>query len=408
MSQCRICQTPLKPFIDFGRMPRGNGFLRSDQIDKEYFFHLAAALCHGCGMVQLMNQPDPKEMFHDRYPFYSGSSKKMTLHFQRWADDLIKDLGSTRDPFVVEIGSNDGTLLKRFSANRIRHLGIDPAANVAEAAKARSVATLCEFFSQELAAQIVAQHGQADRILAANVICHIPSFHSVAAGIRILLKTSGILQFEEPYWGDVVEKTAYDQIYDEHVFLFSATSLSAALRQHQLELVDVESQSTHGGSMRYTVAHAGAYVPSETVQLLLAKEETNGLNTPKTVEAFRNQCEASRRRLKTTLTDLRAAGKRIAGYAATSKSTTITNYCGITSDLVEYISDTTPLKHGTFSPGVHIPVVPYEVFQVNPPDVALLFAWNHAEEIMEKEKQFEERGGQWILPLSTALCSPSL
>ncbi|MBI4314144.1 MAG: SAM-dependent methyltransferase, partial [Candidatus Omnitrophica bacterium] len=221
------------------------------------------------------------------------------------------------------------------------------------------------------------------------------------------LKPSGVMQFEDPYWGAVIDKTAYDQFYDEHVFLFSAASLSRAFRRHGLELVDVEPQPTHGGSMRYTVAHAGSRAPSEAVRLLLAEEDAKGLLTPQTAEAFRRRCEASRECLRALLDDLRARGKRVAGYAATSKSTTVTNYCRITPDLVEYISDTTPLKHGTFSPGAHIPVVPDEVFQTNPPDAALLFAWNHAEEIMEKEKRFEEKGGQWILPLSTGSYSKS-
>jgi methylation protein EvaC len=248
-----------------------------------------------------------------------------------------------------------------------------------------------------VAKQIVNTDGQADAFLAANVMCHIPDIQGVVKGIHALLKPTGVVMFEDPYLGDIIEKTSYDQIYDEHVFLFSAHSIQNLFRLHGMELIDVLPQKTHGGSMRYVLAHQGAYSVSSAVTHLLQNEQKLGLHRMSTFEKFRKNVEQSRSDLLTLLQELKAQGKRIAGYGATSKSTTILNYCGIGPDLIDYISDTTPIKQGKTTPGMHIPVKPYEAFQSNPPDYAVLFAWNHAEEIMAKEKEFMAAGGRWIV-----------
>ncbi|MFS8086243.1 MAG: methyltransferase C-terminal domain-containing protein, partial [Acidobacteriota bacterium] len=221
--------------------------------------------------------------------------------------------------------------------------------------------------------------------------------HSVAEGIKILLKPEGVLIFEDPYLGDIIEKTSYDQIYDEHAFYFSVASLTHLFDRHELEIIDVIPQDVHGGSMRYVVAHQGAHQPSAAVGVQRAREASLGLHLPDTYDRLRRHIEHSRDELMALLRDLKHQGKRVAGYGATSKSTTVTNYCGITPDLVEFISDTTPIKQGKFSPGAHIPVRPYEEFAESYPDYALLFAWNHGEEIREKERAFQSAGGQWIV-----------
>ena len=197
--------------------------------------------------------------------------------------------------------------------------------------------------------------------------------------------------------GDIVEKTSYDQIYDEHAFYFSVASLNHLFGQHELEIVDVMPQDVHGGSMRYVVAHQGARKASAAVATQRAKEESLGLHRPETYDRLRRHIERSRDDLMALLQDLKRQGKRVVGYGATSKSTTVTNYCGITPDLVEFISDTTPIKQGKFSPGAHIPVRPYDDFVANYPDYALLFAWNHGEEIINKEQKFQSAGGKWIV-----------
>lgn len=400
MSNCRkclICSKPIEPFMSFGRMPLANGFLALDQFVDEYFFELSVASCPRCGMFQLMEQPNREMMFNEHYPFFSGSSKGMAVHFQEFAEHVKKDYLFSNDPFVVEIGSNDGIMLRHFANADIRHLGIEPSFNVAQVAIDNGVNTISAFFDEDCAREIVKKYGQADAFLAANVMCHIPYLHSIIKGIGILLKQNGVVMFEDPYLGDVIENTSYDQIYDEHVFLFSLSSISYLFGQHDMEIIDIEPQETHGGSMRYVMARKGMHPVSGRVYMQLEKEKNMGLDKPETYELFRKNCEHSRESLMALLQDLKRQGKRIVGYAATSKSTTIINYCGIGTDLIELISDTTPIKQGKFSPGAHIPVRPYEEFSKNYPDYALLFAYNHAREIMAKEQEFVASGGKWIV-----------
>jgi methylation protein EvaC len=397
MQRCLVSQSECETFLNFGRMPIANGFLTPSQFDTEYFFDLTVGFCPESRMVQLTSLVEPEKMFHENYAFFSSTSARMAQHFRDLAEEVRTRHLQSKDPFVVEIGSNDGITLQHFAKEGIRHLGIEPSANVAEVAKNKGIQTLSKFFDETLAQEIVSSQGQADVFLGANVMCHIPNLHSVAAGIRRLLKPNGVAIFEDPYLGDIVEKTSYDQIYDEHAFYFSAASVSQVFACNGLDLVDVAPQHVHGGSMRYTLAHKGARPVSEAVRVQLAKEQTLGLHDPATYVRLRNSIERSRDELRSLLTQLKRHGKRVVGYGATSKSTTVTNYCGITPDLVEYISDTTPIKQGKYSPGAHLPVRPYSEFAADYPDYALLFAWNHGEEIMAKEQKFRAAGGKFIV-----------
>lgn len=394
---CLVCKTPIAPFVDFGRMPIANGFLSQDDFEKEWFFDLRVGYCATCHMVQLTELVDRERMFHDQYAFFSSTSSRMAEHFRRFAQEVKASWGDEKDPFVVEIGSNDGITLCNFAAEKIRHLGVEPSANVAEEARKKGVNTVCRFFDAETARAVVAEHGQADAFIAANVMCHIPYIHSVLEGIALLLKPSGVVMFEDPYLGDIVQKVSYDQIYDEHAFYFSVASVSHLFGEHGMEVIDVVPQETHGGSMRYIIAHKGARPVSPRVAAQRAVEERLGLMKSETYDHLRKRIEASRDQLLALLREKKAEGKRVVGYAATSKSTTVTNYCGIGPDLVEFISDTTPIKQGKFSPGTHIPVKPYADFQKAYPEYALLFGWNHSVEIMAKEEAFRAAGGKWLV-----------
>jgi SAM-dependent methyltransferase len=394
---CRVSKTPLTKVLDFGSQPLGNGFILQTEIESEYYFPMEIGFSEISMMLQLIEQPDPEKMFHDQYAFFSSTSEFMREHFKKFASHIINSKYiSKTDPFVVELGCNDGIMLKNFADKSIRHLGIEPSLNVAKEANKFGVRTRSEFFTEDLAEDIVLKEGQADVFLAANVMCHIPDIVGVVKGIKKLLKPTGVIMFEDPYLGDIISKTSYDQIYDEHVFLFSAHSIQYLFSQQGLELIDLQPQSTHGGSMRYVLAHQGAYPVSETVEKILQNEKNQGLHLLKTFEKFKQNVEKSRSDLVLLLQKLKADGKRIVGYAATSKSTTILNYCGIGPDLIEYICDTTPIKQGKLSPGMHIPVLPYEVFKNDFPDYALLLAWNHADEIMAKETGYAKFGGRWI------------
>jgi len=390
MKECLVCHNPISPFMSFGKQPIANGFLTPEQFNDEYFYEMEVAFCQICFMVQLVNQPSPSQMFHENYAFYSSTSKGMARHFEHFANDVIRMYSPS---FVVEIGSNDGIMLKHIANQDIRHLGVEPSENVAAMATEQGVNSISQFFSESLADKIVDENGQADVILSANVMAHISDIHEVMRGVKKLLKPDGVLIFEDPYLGDILSKVAYDQIYDEHAFYFSLSSIIFLMGLYDMEVIDVWHQDVHGGSMRYTVAHKGRFTPNECVTRLLQQESSNGLKESSTYDTFRSNVEQSRDILVDTLHSIRAKGGRIVGYAATAKSATVLNYCDIGADLIDYICDTTPIKQGKCSPGAHIPVRPYQDFKDNPPDYAILFAWNHAKEIMEKESGFM---GQWI------------
>jgi methylation protein EvaC len=396
MKECLICGKPIEPFMSFGKMPIANGFLMPEDFAKEFFFNLQVGHCPVCSMVQLTELVDPSKLFHENYAYYSSISVRMAKHFDEFAKDVRSSYLHGPDSFVVEIGSNDGILLHNFHDWKVPHLGIEPSANVANAAIEKGIHTVVRFFDEEFAQEVLEEHGAVSAILGANVICHIENLHSVVKGVRVLLKPDGVFIFEEPYLGDILEKTSYDQIYDEHIYYFSVTSLSRLFQTYGMEIVDVSRQPVHGGSMRYTVARQGARVPSRRVAEQQEWELMRQIDKPKTYEKLRQQIEGSRTKLVSLLQSLKEQGKRITGYGATSKSTTVTSYCRIGPELIEFISDTTPGKLGKFSPGAHIPVVPYSRFSQRYPDYALLFAWNHGEEIIDKEKNFLSQGGKFI------------
>ena len=397
---CRVCANKINPFVSFGKMPIANGFLEKEQFENEYFFELATAFCDRCYSVQLVTQPDPKLMFHDNYAFFSKTSKSMQVHFQKYADWVLNNYLKKNDPFVVELGSNDGILLENFSKKKIRHLGVEPSANVADVAIKSGINTEVAFFNNDFAKKIKEKNGKADAILAANVMCHIPDLIEIGKASKTLLKEDGVLIFEDPYLGDMINKVSYDQIYDEHVFIFSALSVKNIFDISGFELIDVLPQETHGGSMRYVLCKKGIRSISENVINTIKVEKELGLDKSLTYERFKNNCEHSRDKIISKLKKFKKEGKKIVGYGATSKSTTILNYCNIGPDLIDFISDTTPIKQNKYTPGMHIPVKPYEDFLKYSPEIAVLFAWNHRKEIENKEKKFIENGGKFISHIS--------
>lgn len=382
--------------MSFGRMPIANAFLKPCQFDNEYFYELATASCAACGTFQIIDQPDPSQMFHEAYAFFTRTSRRMVAHFADYAEWVQTKFLCVPDPLVVEIGCNDGAMLENFAKRGMRHLGIEPSANVAAEAARHGIRADVTFFNLETARRVREQDGPADAIIAANVICHIPDLNEVARGVAHLLADDGVFIFEEPYLGAMIEKGSYDQIYDEHVFIFSAGSVRNAFRPHGLELVDVLPQATHGGSMRYVLAKNGRRTKTQQVEKAIAREREQGLGRAETYDRFRGRCEGSRKALVDLIRRLRADGRRVVGYGATSKSTTVLNYCGLGPQDIEFISDTTPVKQNKYTPGTHIPVVRYEAFLDRYPDYAVLFAWNHEAEILEKEKGYAAAGGKWI------------
>ena len=401
MQSCRVCGGLLHEFCDFGAQPLANAFLDPEDTGDEFFFRLAVGVCESCTMVQLMDEVPRNRMFHDAYPYYSSGSSVMRKHFETAARTFMETELTRTDPFIVEIGCNDGVMLSTVAESGIRHLGVEPCGGVAERARANGVRVTTEFFQESSALDIHAANGPADVIFAANTISHIPYMQSILCGVRALLAPSGVFVFEDPYLAEIVRRTAFDQIYDEHFFFFTARSVQLMAQRYDLELVDIERLPVHGGEIRYTLAHPGQRKPSAALNDLLAEEHEQGLGRIQTLRGFADNVRQTRDDLVKLLSDLRADGKRVLGYGATAKSATVTNYCGIGPDLVEYVCDSTPAKQNRLAPGSHIPVRPPSAFADPYPEYALLFAWNHAEEIMAKERAVRDAGGRWILYVPT-------
>lgn len=394
---CRICGGNLHEFFDFGRQPLSDAFPRPHETDDEFFFRLAVGVCESCSMVQLVEEVPRDRMFHHDYPYHSSGSTVMRSHFERTAQRFLERELTGPESFAVELGCNDGVMLRNIGKAGVRHLGVEPSGGVAQLARDNGVRVRVDFFEEATAADIRSTEGQADVIYAANTICHIPYLDSIFRGVDVLLKPGGVFVFEDPYLGDILERHSFDQIYDEHFYFFTATSVRAVARRFGFELVDVERLPVHGGEVRYWLARRGQRGPTPAVDALLAEERARDLGNPAAFADFARHVRKIRTDLTELLRTLRAEGKRVVGYGATAKSATVTNYCGIDRDLVSVVYDTTPAKQGRLMPGSHIPVRPGEEFAAARPDYAVLFAWNHADEIIARERSFRDAGGKWIM-----------
>lgn len=394
---CRICGGSVHLCLDFGRQPISNAYPLPEDIGTEKTFHLAVGVCDTCTMVQQMEEVPREYMFREDYPYRSSESAFMRRHFEAVADQFLVLRPDGKPPFVVEIGSNDGIMLQRIAEAGARHLGVDPSEEASAVARGKGVDVLVDFFEESSARRVRSERGPADVVYSANAFSHISYIDSVLRGVETLLAEDGIFVFEERYVGDILSTNAFDQIYDEHVHLFAARSVGEMVRRFGLELVDVERLPVHGGSVRYTAARPGRRTPSDRLGLMLEEEKDLGLDQPATFLRLGERITRIGEDLVALLRSLREEGRTVAGYGATAKSTTVTNSFGVGSDLVPYVCDSTKEKQGRVMPGSHLPIVPAESFREPYPDYALLFAWNHAEEIIAKEREFLESGGRWIL-----------
>ncbi|KKC05490.1 class I SAM-dependent methyltransferase [Mycobacterium nebraskense] len=394
---CRVCGGDLREVLDLGRQPVSNAFVKPEETAKVPFFRLVVGLCTSCTMVQQLDEVPPSQMFRADYPYRASGSAVIRKHFEDVARWIISVIPDDENRFVVEIGSNDGVMLKTLSDAGVRHLGVDPTAGAGEVARAHGARVRTDFFDESTAADIREKEGPASLIFSANTISHISYLDSIFRGAELLLAPDGLFVFEDRYLADILRCVYFDQIYDEHFYLFSVRSVQALAARFGLELVDVEHLSLHGGSIRYTVARAGSRQPSPAVAEFLAQEKADGIAEEATFVQFSEDINRIRTDLVTLLRDLRSDGRRVVGYGATSRSATVMNYCHIDSELLPMVCDSTPEKQGRLTPGSKVPVCPPEVFSHPYPDYALLFAWNHADEIMAKEQAFHEKGGRWIL-----------
>ena len=387
---CKVTREKIKPFMSFGKMPIANGFLYQRNFKKEFFFELEVGFSKKLSLFQINDHPKPEQMFNSNYPFYTGSSKGMVKHFEEYSKWIKKNYGAHLK-YLVEIGTNDGTFLNNFVKEKIKIMGFEPSSNVAKISKKKGIKTINKFFNYNNVKKYKFLKKKVNIITAANVICHVPDLKSLINGVDYLLDKDGYFIFEEPYLGSMYKKVSYDQIYDEHIFIFSATSISKIFKRFGFQLIDALPQSTHGGSMRYVVSRAGRHKVKKNLKKLLKKEKSLNIDNMKGCIKFKEKCEKSRDNLQRKIYNYKKKGLKIAGYGATSKSTTILNYCAIDYKDINYICDTTPEKIGKYSPGTHIPIVSMSHFYKNLPDAIFLFAWNHKNEIFKKEKKILRR-----------------
>jgi C-methyltransferase C-terminal domain/Putative zinc binding domain/Methyltransferase domain len=401
---CRFCGTPLAlTVVDLGMSPLCESFLSADQTRQmEPFFPLRIFACERCYLVQLETFVCPDEIFTE-YAYYSAYSTAWVEHARHYVEMIRKRLGLGADDLVVELASNDGYLLQHFVGTDIQILGIDPAANVAEAAEERGVPTLVDFFGRAAAERLVDEGKRASLIVGNNVLAQVPDLNDFVAGVQVLLRDDGTATFEFPHLLRLLDGLQYDTIYHEHFSYFSFATITDILRAHRLDVYDVEELWTHGGSLRVYAQHAGG--PQETTDAfseLLEREEREGLRSPERYAKFAEDVKGSKRALLELLIRLRREGKQVVGYGAPGKGNTLLNYCGIRTDLLDYTVDRNPYKHGLYTPGTHIPIFPPEKIAETRPDYILVLPWNLIDEIAEQLAYVAEWGGRLIVPVPVA------
>jgi SAM-dependent methyltransferase len=406
--RCRICHgEDLEPFLDLGPQPLANGLISPSTLSRGWYeprYPLVLAQCTRCTLVQLTYVVPGEVLFRD-YFYFSSVSKAMSEHFALYAEEVARRFVPDGG-LVVEIGSNDGVLLRSLLDRPVRILGVDPALNVAEVARAQGVPTLAEFFGEPVARTIVAEHGPAAAIIANNVFAHIDDLDSVMRGVDALLAADGVFVMEVPYLVDLVEHIEFDTVYHEHLSYFSLRPLLHLFGRFGFEMFDVSRQTVHGGTVRVFVrrrlrAANGAPQADEvgSVAELLKLEDASGVADPQRLTAFAKQVAETKDELRALVLRLGREHQRVAGYGASAKGTVLLNYCELGREDLTFIVDETPAKQGLLGPGTLLPIRGPEALQGERIDYALLLAWNHRNEILSKEAAFQEAGGRFIVPL---------
>jgi len=398
---CRLCGAELThTFVDLGMSPLCESYVPADRTDApEVFYPLHVRLCGECLLVQLPAYVAGEDIFSD-YAYFSSYSTSWVAHAKRYADDMIAGLGLTSGSLVTEVASNDGYLLQHFHAEGIPVLGVEPAGNVAQAARAKGIRTVVEFLGQDTGTAVAAEHGQADLVAANNVFAHVPDIRGFAAGLRALVKDSGLVTLEFPHLLRLIERRQYDTIYHEHYSYLSLLTAGRALATAGLRVVDVEELGTHGGSLRVHARPAeAAGEPSGRVKAVLDAEEAAGLHTVAGHAGFATEVLRIKSELVEFLLRAVSKGLSVAGYGAPGKGNTLLNHCGIRTDLLAYTVDRSPHKQGMFLPGTHIPIYAPERIAETKPDYVLVLPWNLRQEISEQLSYVRSWGGRLVFPI---------
>ena len=397
---CLGCAAALgDPFLDLGSQPLANALLRpEDAARPEPRFPLAVAYCARCHLVQLTQTAPPEALFGE-YLYFSSYSDTFLAHARAMADTLVARFGLGPRSRVLEIASNDGYLLKFVQAHGVPVLGVEPARNVAAVAQAHGVPTLARFFGPDVVEDVVRDFGRADVVVGNNVLAHVPDVNTFLGAVAAALAPAGAAVFEFPYLGDLLERTAFDTIYHEHVFYYSLAAVTGLAARAGLDVFDVERQTIHGGSLRVFMRRAGGGAAGPAVARLLAEENAAGLTSAVRYAGFRRDVQRVREDLVSLLRRLRGQGRRLAAYGAPAKGTVLLNACGIGTDLLDFTVDRSPHKQGRLVPGVRLPIRTPEDLLKEMPDFTLLLPWNLAEEIVAQQAAYVRKGGAFIVPV---------
>ena len=383
-----------KEFLNLGRQPIANKFLKEDEYEGEFFYDLKVIFDEDTKLVSLKDFVKPELMFNKDYAYSTSMSYPMVKHFELTANMLKEEFNPKT---VLEIGSNDGPFIKNFDTEI--SICVEPCENFAKKTTDMGYRSYISFWDTDVSHGIKEIHGEMDLVYAANCICHIQNLDECFAAVKNILSKNGVFVFEDPSLLRMLERGSYDQIYDEHAHIFSITALDHILRENGLIIFRVDNLSVHGGSNRIYARHANIptnLIPDDSVRDNLGKEREFGVDNFQMYEIFAERVNKSKNDLVELLTKLKDEGKRVVSIGATSKSTTVFNYCGIDKSLIECITDTTPDKQGMLSPGSYIPIVDRKLVNLNNYDYAFLGAWNFKDVIANKEREFVENGGKFI------------
>lgn len=403
MPRCRACNTNLgEPFLSLGNSPLSNAYISKEDLHRmEPYYPLEVYVCEKCYLVQLEEFETAKNIFSSDYAYFSSYSESWLQHCKNYTEMMINRFGFDKNSFVVEIASNDGYLLQYFRQHGIPVLGIEPASNTAEVAIKKGIPTDITFFDASHADRMKKAGKLADLIIGNNVLAHNPNLNDFVKGLKLALKSDGVITMEFPHLLKLIEGNQFDTIYHEHFSYFSFYTVRKLFASHNLELFDVEEIPTHGGSLRIYARHKDdkSKAITNNIRDLLKKEEIAGIFDLNTYYNFSEKVKLTKRKLLQFLVQAKNEGKKIVGYGAPAKGNTLLNYCGIRTDFLDYTVDRSPYKQNKFLPGTHIPVKHPDKIKGDKPDYVLILPWNIKDEIMEQMSYIREWGGKFVVPI---------
>ena len=396
---CRHCGYPLEHiFLDLGFAPPSNAYLKDADLQlPESQYPLKLFVCDKCWLVQTEDFARPTELFGSDYAYFSSISKSWLEHASRYVEQMCERFNLDSKSYVIEIASNDGYLLKNFIASRIPCLGIEPSSNTADAAEALGVNVLREFFCSDLGGRLSNENKSADLVLGNNIFAHVPDINDFTMGLKKVLKPDGIVTLEFPHLLRLLEGNQFDTIYHEHFSYLSLHTASRIFKQAGLIIWDVETLSTHGGSLRVYGCNAeNSRKISTSVKEVFTEEQSSGLNQLSTYLGFQERVDRIKMELLSYLNEQKRMGKIVAAYGAAAKGNTLLNYAGITPDLVSFVCDAAPSKQGKYMPGSHIPIFPPYILRERKPDIIMILPWNLTEEVISQNSYVREWGGKFV------------